>query len=338
MKQLTIIGILIMALASPAWGSEDVPKALIEGAKKEGKLVWWGTDGPPLAATILTAFNRRYPFIKVEYTKGIGPDFGDRLMMEADAGASSVDIVNGADSFLNQLVERGVLKNVSNLPFMKLWPKGTVDPKGNWFGMNATYWILAYNNKLMSAAEAPKTYEEIANPKWKGQFAIDERPDHWFLGLWIAWVKEKATVTLQRVLANKPFIGKGYTATAELLAAGQFKFALPMQDYKIVQMRGQKAPIDWVPMRPTEITFQGGHLMKKAPHPHAAELFLRWLTSKEGQLVYGKVTAKASLHPELKAAAPLPMPKGLEVVYRTAESYQLMPAVQETYNRLVHGI
>src|SRR3989304_1820143 len=80
--------------------------------KKEGKLVWWGTDGPPLAATIITSFNRRYPFIKVEYTKGIGTDFGDRLMMEADAGASSVDVVNGADSFLNQLLERGVLKYV----------------------------------------------------------------------------------------------------------------------------------------------------------------------------------------------------------------------------------
>ena len=342
MKQITKVLILIMALCLSSLGqAADLSKALIEGAKKEGKLVWWGTDSPPIANKVIAAFTKKYPFIKVDYTKGIGTDFGDRIMMEADSGIGTVDFVNGASSHLNKMLERGLLKNIGDMPFMKLWPNGAKDPKGYWFGMTPTYWILAYNSKLISAAEVPKSYDEITNPKWKGQFAIEERPDHWFLGLWLAWGPEKATRTLEKVIANKPFLGKGYSATGELLMAGQFKFTIPLQDYKIVQFREKKAPIDWVPLHPTEIDGQPAQIMKKAPNPHTAELFIRWLTSREGQESYCKASAKASFHPDLRAIAPLPIPKDLQVVYHTPESYKLLGPggpVAETYNRLVHGM
>ncbi|MDP2645721.1 MAG: extracellular solute-binding protein [Desulfobacterales bacterium] len=321
---------------------EKIPQALIDGAKKEGKMVWWGTDSSRYSSKIINAFNKKYPFIKIAYTDGMGTEFGDRILMEADAGVCTVDLVNGADSFLPQMTARGVVKHIGDLPFFKIWPQGAKDPKGYWFGMNSTRWVLGYNTRDISSADVPKTYDEIVDPKWKGQFAIEERPDQWFLGLWLDWGQEKTTKTLKKVMANNPHVGKGYSALTELLMAGEFKFFFPVQDYKIVQFQDKKAPIGWVPLRPTEVTFQGAHIMKKAPHPHAVELFIRWLTSLEGQTIYNKVTHKASLHPGMATKAPLGVfPKDTQYTYRTPESYELLApgtALRKTWDQLVHGM
>ncbi len=161
---------------------------------------------------------------------------------------------------------------------------------------------FAYNTELVKAEEAPKSFADLLDPKWKGKLSLDTRPNRFIPSLLQEWGENRAMDYFKKLAAQEPVLVRGHTAAAQLLAAGQHHVLIEPFAYSTLSLKHQGAPI--------EVTWQkefvpGSHgapiaLLKEAPHPHAALLFYEFLLSEAGQQVYidvGRTPTRSGLKP-----------------------------------------
>ena len=163
-------------MAAPATVAEiatyagaDRQSVLEAGAKREGTLLIYatGTQADPL----YEAFGKKYPFIKVESFKGDSPTVTRRVLEEYAASTYLVDTLDLAVAGLRPMMESGLLQPYRSPEQSKFVPTA-IEPKGHWTIDYESYVGLGYNSKLISEAEAPKTYEDLLDPKWRGKMAV----------------------------------------------------------------------------------------------------------------------------------------------------------------------
>jgi iron(III) transport system substrate-binding protein len=143
--------------------------------------------------------------------------------------------------------------------------------------------VLGYNTKLVKKEEAPKTYEELLAPKWKGRkISIDDSAYGLLAGLMHAWGKEKAVEYFKKLAAQEPVVQRGNTNRVQLTMAGEFPLIIAYAP--TIQRETSKGhPMDWVPLEPVPVQVNPMMLAAKAPHPNAGKLFIDFLLSKQGQ-------------------------------------------------------
>lgn len=275
---------------------------LIEGAKKEGKLTIWTTDAGKEANEYLKVFKNKYPFLEVEVWTSNNEAIVEKMLAEAKAGKYTPDFSTTGVAYFGRLKEAGLVKKY-DWPETKAWGDPRLrDPEGYWGAKDTTTTTIVYNKNLVSAADAPKSWEDLYNPKWKGQLAIDQEATEWALQLYSLWGKEKTFDYLQKVAKNEPLLKKGHTAITEMLAAGEFKIACELLLYKTMDYIKKGAPIEWVRSDPI-LTRVGRILLpEKAPHPNASQLYADWFTSLDGQQTYYNATGRGAAHPQVKSA------------------------------------
>ena len=151
---------------------------------------------------------------------------------------------------------------------------------------------MAYNSKLLSKEELPKSYEDILKPKWKAKIGLDDRGYIWIqLVASGKWSEEKGLDFAKKMLAQKPFFATGGTRIVQFLVAGEFSIGVTYLD-KIIAFKRKGAPIEWIPLEPVVGYLYGRGIPKGAAHPHAAVLFVGWLATPEGQQSLEKYTAR----------------------------------------------
>jgi iron(III) transport system substrate-binding protein len=131
--------------------------------------------------------------------------------------------------------------------------------------------------------EVPKTFEELANPRWKDRLGI-EAEDHAWFGTLLGLVGEAKGEKLWRdiVAANGMSVRKGHTLLATLVASGEVPMGLTVYNYKPPQLKKKGAPIDWVVLQPAIAQMHAVAVHAKAPHPNAAALLFDFFLG-EGQ-------------------------------------------------------
>ncbi len=296
---------LATTATTPASKATTVPPdrltALIEGAKKEGKLTIWTTDSGKEANTYIKTFNKRYPFIEVEFWTSSNEAIVEKMLAEAKAGMYTPDFATTGIAYFGQLKQAGLVKKY-DWPEAKAWGnERLIDPLGYWGAKDTTSTTMVYNTKLVSAADAPKSWEDLYNPKWKGQLAIDQEATEWALQLYSLWGKEKTLDYLQKVAKNEPLLKKGHTAMTEMLAAGEFKVACELLLYKTMEYIKKGAPIDWVRSDPILTRVGRMFIAEKAPHPNAVLLYADWFQSFEGNQAYSDATGRGVCNKEVKS-------------------------------------
>src|SRR5215468_1097942 len=143
--------------------------ARLEAAKKEGKVVWYTSLVLPSAERVAKLFETAYPGIKVEVHRTGSQRILQRVMQELQANIKNVDVVHTSDAghFVllkdKKLLAKYVPAGVEN------FPPGFKDKDGYYYGLRATVNVIAYNTKLVPAAEAPKAWKDLLDPKWKGK-------------------------------------------------------------------------------------------------------------------------------------------------------------------------
>lgn len=145
------------------------------------------------------------------------------------------------------------------------------------------YNVIGYNTKLVARDQAPKSWEDLLDPKWKGKIALDEENYSWYGAMTQKWGKEK-TQRYMRGLAKQDIqLRSGQTLIAQLMAAGEFPVAMVLA-HRIEKMKEQGAPVEWVTtLDPVTVSLHPIGVAAKAPHPNAAKLFIDFILSKEGQ-------------------------------------------------------
>jgi iron(III) transport system substrate-binding protein len=295
--------IMVLALGSPigSW-AQSREANIIEGAKKEGKLVFWGTDQARIMTPVLNMFQKRYPFVQTEYWRGGSEQVVQKELSEARAGRhnfdySSVDI----DTYL-ETRKAGLMKKY-DWPNTRRWDAKYKDSEGYAVARNILQTVIGYNTDLIPPAQVPKNWDDVLDHKWKGAMSQDKEGYDWVLMLWSAWGKEKAINYLKRLAQNNPVFGEGSSARTELLAAGAFKMDLRLNLNQIRERQKKGAPLDWVRTDPILEKGTFMFIAAHAPHPNAAMLFGDWLTSAEGQQIYSDVKGQISPDPTIKGGA-----------------------------------
>ena len=176
----------ILATAFYAWAqSED---ELIRGAKKEGKVVFWSSMRIEDSRALAAGFEARYPFIKVDIFRAGGEQIVNRAIAEHLAGKTTYDVLN---AFALKVVQNKGLLQPYAAPEATHYPTGFRDPQHYWVSLYSGYNVIGNNTKLVSKADAPKNWDDLLHPRWKGKLGMDDEEYFWHAGMLKYWGEEK---------------------------------------------------------------------------------------------------------------------------------------------------
>jgi len=271
--------------------------ALVEGAKKEGKVVWYTSMAIDTSKPVLDAFTKEYPFIKAELVRAGEEQLMNRVLSETRAGRWMFDAIS--TSAMSVLVERHMTAPYLP-PERDAFLSEFKDPQGHWTGIFVNNLVLGYNTGMLPAKDAPKSYADLVDPKWKGKMLMDSTDYDWFGTLSTVWGKEKTVEYMKRLALQNPLWRRGHGLTAQLLGAGEVPLAWAY-NFRLERMKSDGAPVDWIEtFDPIVVTINGLGLGAKASNPNAAKLLIDFATSKRGQqMVRGmrRIPARTDIEP-----------------------------------------
>ena len=254
--------------------------ALMEGAKKEGKLVWYTSMAVDTSKPLLDAYLKEYPFIKAELVRLGEEQLVNRILSEIRAGRWAFDVLS--TSSISTMIDRKIITPYL-APERDLFMDQFKDPQGYWTGVFVNNLVLAYNTKLLAAKDAPKSYEDLLAPKWKGQMLMDSTDYDWYGTLMTAWGREKTVAYMQRLAKQDPLWRRGHGLTAQLVGAGEVPLAWAY-NFRIERMKSDGAPVDWVEtFDPIVVTISGIALSAKAATPMRPSCLINFATARKGQ-------------------------------------------------------
>jgi len=254
---------------------------LIEGAKKEGEMLWYTSISWDHADRLTKGFGKKYPFIKARLYRSAGARLLTKILAEARAKSYLVDATmnSGINAVLQQ--KAGIFAKYLS-PHREFYIDK--DPEGYWTDAYVNYSIIGYNTKLVSPQEVPKTYEDLLDPKWKGKIGMDSEPYDWFYTFMKIMGKEKGLKYMKKLSEQKPLFSRGNTLISQLLAAGETSVAITIYNYSVEEMKTIGAPVEWVGEGiPVNSLIHPIGVCARAPHPNAARLFVDFILSVEGQ-------------------------------------------------------
>lgn len=270
----------------------------IEAAKKEGTVIWWGSGNPKEINQIAAEFNKVYPFIKLNYWRGQDLERVTRFETEHAIGRVSFDIMEGgAPENFPRWREKGMPDKYTDIiPGIERWDRNSYSKYGDWTMPENTPMVPMYNTKLVSAAEAPKKWEDLLDPKWKGKIALTPDMKVWYMLAMDekGWGIARTEDFLKRLKLQQPIWTQGHSAGHSLLEAGEF--SIMGEDYfrYIFQSQKKGAPVNWCKVNPIPVPGSYYLLAKKGEHPNAARLFLEWFLSPQGLAACEGITGKGA--------------------------------------------
>jgi ABC-type Fe3+ transport system substrate-binding protein len=284
--------------------STNREKILVEGAKKEGKVSFYtGLIVDQVVRPVKDAFEKEYPFLQVEFFRGNSERIAQKVLAEYQAKRYEVDVISG--SAAATMVQRAGYMQRFYSPHLAEYPPELKDAKGFWGSTNVYFMTLGYNTRSVKPSELPKTYEDLLNPRWKGQTMWSTSRGSGapqFIGnIFITMGQEAGKAYIQKLKQQN--IAKS-TASArqilDLVIAGEYPMAIQIFNHHAYISKMAGAPVEWQPLEPVTATNNSIGLAKNAPHPHASMLFLDFVLSKKGQRVFQQSNYLPA-HPEIPA-------------------------------------
>jgi iron(III) transport system substrate-binding protein len=271
-----------LATLSPA----DREKTLIEGAKKEGSVVWYTTDGPTPTQDVLKAFSKKYPFVKPGFIRAKSQDVLDRIKTEARSGRNLFDLAKTSTETFG-MYPREVFA-VYNSPQKAAIPQNMRGER--WASLFTFVRGIGYNTNLLKEADLPKTWEDLLDPRWKGKILFDPSSLPEVMTLFTRMGKDKTSAYLDKLGASGNLqLRDGRTTITQLLSAGEAPLGVTVYPYDVEALKRKGAPIDWALIDPTPGLMQPVSISSNAPHPNSAALLYDFLLSDDGQKAYAQM-------------------------------------------------
>ena len=301
LKSLLTIATLLTTFLLPALATAQQNSPMVENAKKEGEVIWYGTlTGGSIVGRIIGSFESKYPFLKVKYLRLGGAGLIERIRSEARSGKYLWDVVTAEYIQFFELPKYVTLAKYRPPDYAQYSPKHR-DPDGTWVSFYGAIATIAWNTQAVKPAEAPKDWKDLLDPRWKGKkIGLPAEAFQWYGGM-VAYMGDKAGREFMKALAEQdPQTQTGYTNTSNLLVAGEFPVAI-IRAHRIEDARSRGAPVDWsADANPIVISIHPVGISEKALHPNTARLFEDFLTSVEGQTLFteeGFLSSHAGVKP-----------------------------------------
>lgn len=299
---------------------------LVAGARKEGKVTWYSAMIINQALRPLAnAFQKKYPFIKLDYWRGSSRKILQKVLAEIRAKALVADVLEGS-GLAHPMVKAGAVQPFHS-PSLAAYPEKYRDPKRLWAASRFSYMGMAYNTKLISPSEAPKTYQDLLDPKWKGKMAWRAASESGALlfitNLRLTMGEAKAEAYLQKLKGQKivNFSGSARTLVNRVVE-GEYPIALNIFLHHPIISAAKGAPSAARPLEPVPSLNGTIMLPKGVKHPHAAMLLIDFVLSEEGQRVLKKANylpAHPKVDPNSSLKPIVPRLAGLKENFVTPE-------------------
>lgn len=288
---------------------------LIAGAKKEGKLVWYSSNGPMFVEALIEGFREVYPFIEVSYIRAGGPAIAQRFLAEKSRNIEVCDVFeSGAQEFYPDFRKRGFFGRIDNLPEWHSVKKIAQGVGG--YYVHAAYWahMMVWNRKVYKDEEVPADLWEFTKPKWKGKATTGDPAIAGFALNWYSFASglrakhplskaKPAGLGLEWMVAmreNDLLLAGQSGNVMESLISGQRPVLLQQLDYEIWYAVKRGANLGYkVPIQGTMAQFHNFAVNKESKHPYAARLLINWFLSKEGQIENMKRSGGNTTHKDL---------------------------------------
>jgi iron(III) transport system substrate-binding protein len=275
------------AIDIATYAGPDRTQRLLEGAKKEGSLLLYSSLSPEEIAAIGAGFETKYG-IKLQNWRGDSENIVRRAVVEARAGRYDVDVAETSGTEMEALKRENLLRELKLPVFDDLLPQAIM-PHKQWVATRLIVFVAAYNTNIVKAADAPKKFEDLLDPKWKGKLGIESDDANWLMTVAEALGPQAEKLFRDIVATNGISVRKGHTLLAQLVVSGEVPLALTTYVNRIDQYKSRGAPVEPLFLSPVIALPTGAGIMRSAPHPHAAVLFMDYLLSPEGQQILAKL-------------------------------------------------
>ena len=246
----------------------------------------------------------------------------------------TVDILLGGEPYnYPRWRKAGILeKFIDIIPGIEKWNRGMYSRYGDWVQPGNSPKVPQYNTNLVSAAEVPKNWEDLLNPKWKGKVAFEESLN-FFIWNTENWGEEKTVDFLKKLRNQKPSFIAGPTQLTTLLSTGEYAIGVGVYLHRVIEQQEKGAPVRWAPINllADDSLIAFNIIPKAAPHPNAARLWMRWWMTPEGQDIIERVRKKGDPAPGTGTKASKFIEKiGIEGL----KIFTATPWISENYDRL----
>jgi iron(III) transport system substrate-binding protein len=277
-------------------------------ALEEKKLVLYHSTGIEDTQQLLEHFRKRYPLLQVENHRLSSPKLFQRITSEVRAGRNLADayLLSGAPTWL--LKDMGLLAPYLS-PERTRIRSALIDRQGYWTGVLWNLGVLGYNTRFASIETAPKKWEDLLQPRWKGQIGLEGEDVTWYIFILQLMGPQKGKEYMIQLARQQPQMRSGHNLVAQLLIAGEFALAPTARVHRVEEAKKDGAPVDWLAIEPAApeppVCVS---LPKSAPRPNAGKLFIDFMISREAQELLYRLKRIPS-----RLDAPQPVPRLAQV-------------------------
>ena len=296
-------GVFASPLRAAAPAPSAITPALIEAARKEGKLAFYTAMDLPVAEKFAKAFEARFPGMSVRVERSGAERVFQRIGQEMESRIYACDVVNSADAAHFIVWQRnGWLAPYLPEEVARHYPKEYYDPDGLFVTTRVWLSSLGYNTSMVKAQDAPKSFADLLDPKWAGKM-VKAHPSYsgTIMTATFQIVRELGWEYLERLAKQRIMQVQSSTDPPKKLALGERAVMADGNDYNLIQLKEQGQPVEVVyPAEGTPLITGPSGVFKSAPNPNAARLFQNWLHSLEAQQMLVDFAAQHSVHALVK--------------------------------------
>src|SRR5882672_7335100 len=271
-------------LASPLRAAAPEPTtitpALIEAARKEGKVAYYTSVDLPLAERIAKSFEAKYPGIAVCVERTGAERVFQRIGQEYGSRIYAVDVVNSSDAAHFIAWKRdGILQPYVPEDVAKFYPPEHKDPDGLFASFRVGMSVIGYNTNLVNASDAPKSFADLLDPKWSGKM-VKAHPGYSgnVMSATFEMARDLGWDYFEKLAKQKIMQVQSSTDPPKKLALGERAVMVDGNEYNALQIKESGQPVEIVyPTEGTPMAVGPNAIFKNAPNPNAARLLQSYM-------------------------------------------------------------
>jgi len=290
----------VLAQAPPG---EAITPALIEAAKKEGKVNFYTAMEIAVAERYAKAFEGKFSGVAVRVERSGAERIFSRIGQEYASRIYNVDLVNTTDA-AHALAWKGEgwLAPYRPADVAEHFAREHVDPEGTFATLRILFSVVAYNTQLVKPQDAPAGFLDLLHPKWMGKL-VKAHPGYSGLILTAthAMARDLGWDYFEKLARQKVMQVQSGVDPPKKVALGERAAMVDGADYIALQQQDKGAPIEVVyPVEGAPLVNSPNAIFKAAPNPNAARLFQSWMYSGEGQQALVDISGQYVPHRQTK--------------------------------------
>jgi iron(III) transport system substrate-binding protein len=290
----------VLSAAPPA---SAITPELIAAARKEGRLFYYTSVDLPMAERIAKAFEAKFSGIEVRVQRTGAERLFQRLGQEYASRIHTVDVANSSDAAHFIVWKRnGWLAPYVPEDVAKHYAAANKDLDGEFAAFRLMLSVIGYNTNLVQREDAPKSFADLLDPKWKGKL-VKAHPGYsgTIMTATHQLARDLGWSYLEKLAQQNVMQVQSASDPPKKLAVGERSVQADGNEYNMIQLKEKGSPVEPVyAAEGTPVIIGPNGVFKNAPNPNAARLFQNWCFTAECQQLLIDVGGLRSLHPLAK--------------------------------------